>query len=399
MSQRRNQFQAFFVGAILVFSLLGYIWISSESASEGSSSVSQVFVGVEMAYDGVEDAKKLIDRIKDYTNLFVIGTPDITHNVTKLNQVSQYAIDAGLNLILFIFPTERAAFDQSQWLEEARAKWGDRFLGVYAYDEWGGNQVDVGKDEIDYWKKLVKEGEANNYAEAANRYVTSISDWVLPFYESRMKPGDLTLFTADYALYWFTYEGGYDVLLAEFGWNLSRPLNIALVRGAATMQDKEWGAIITWTERNEPHIESGDELYYDMILAYLSGAKYIVVFNYPNLVSPYGLLTDEHFDALQRFWEYVETHEHARTQQGIYDTDSKRIAYVLPKDYGWAFRGNLDKVWGLWVDPLSEEIGKDIDYLLHTNHLGVDIIYDDPKYYDALSHYSRIIFWNGTIIE
>ena len=217
MSQRRNQFLAFFVGAILVFSLLGYIWISSESASEGSSSVSQVFVGVEMAYDGVEDAKKLIDRIKDYTNLFVIGTPDITHNVTKLNQVSQYAIDAGLNLILFIYPEEKAGFDQAQWIAEARERWGDRFLGVYAYDEWGGHQVDVMKGDVDYWKKLVKEGEANNYAEAANRYVRSISNLVLPFYESRMEPGDLTLFTADYALYWFTYEGGYDVVLAEFG--------------------------------------------------------------------------------------------------------------------------------------------------------------------------------------
>lgn len=29
----------------------------------------------------------------------------------------------------------------------------------------------------------------------------------------------------------------------------------------------------------------------------------------------------------------------------------------------------------------------------------MDIIYDDPKYYPALSHYSKLIFWNGTIIE
>ncbi len=395
MRLRRNQFLALFVGALLISSFLGYIWIL-----QGSKSVSpDVYVGVEMAYDGVEDAKRLIDRIKSYTNLFIIGTPEITHNITKLNEVSQYAIDAGLNLILFMYPEGNADYIQSQWLEDARAKWGDRFLGVYAYDEWGGNQVDGTEGSIDYWKKLVKEGEANNYTEAANNYVTSISDSILPFYESRMKQGDLKLFTADYALYWFTYEGGYDVLLSEFGWNLSRPLNIALVRGAATMQNKEWGAIITWTERNEPHIESGDELYYDMILAYLSGAKYIVVFNYPNLVSPYGLLKDEHFDALQRFWNYIKTHEPASEKLGIYDPGSKRIAYVLPKDYGWAFRGGLDKVWGLWLDPLSEKIGKDVDYLLHTNHLGVDIIYDDPKYYDALSHYSKLIFWNGTIID
>jgi len=393
--QRRKQFLVLFLGALLVVSLLGYIWLcqEGESVSQKSNSVSpDMFVGVEMAYDGVEDAKKLIDKIKDYTNLFVIGTPDITHNITKLDEVSQYAIDAGLNLILFMYPTEEAAFDQAQWLADARAKWGDNFLGVYAYDEWGGHQVDGDSSD---WKKLVKEWEANNYAEAANEYVTSISDGVLPYYSSHMNSGDLKLFTADYALYWFTYEGGYDVLLAEFGWNHSRPLNIALVRGAATMQNKDWGAIITWTEMAEPHIGSGDELYYDMILAYLSGAKYIVVFNYPKIEgNDYGIMTDEHFDALQTFWNYVTTHP----LHEIYGPESKRIAYVLPKDYGWAFRGSLDKVWGLWVDPLSEQIGKDVDYLLHSNHLGLDIIYDDPKYSPALSHYSKLIFWNGTII-
>jgi hypothetical protein len=387
-NQRRKQFLVLFLGAILVVSLLGYVWI----CQKGESASTDIFVGVEMAYDGVEDAKKLIDRTKGYTNLFVIGTPDITHNVTKLDEVSQYAIDAGLNLILFMYPTEEAAFNQAQWLADARAKWGDRFLGVYAYDEWGGHQVDG--DNTD-WKKLVKEGNATSYSEAANIYVNRLRNEVFSYYEENMDAGNLKRFTADYALYWFTYEGGYDVLLAEFGWNHSRPLNIALARGAATMQNKAWGAIITWTEKNEPHIGSGDELYYDMILAYLSGAKYIVVFNYPNLVSPYGLLTDEHFDALQRFWNYVKNHP----LHEIYDSESKRTAYVLPEDYGWGFRGSFDKVWGLWIDPQSEQIGKDVDYLLHTNHLGMDIIYDDPKYYSALGNYSKFIFWNGTIIE
>jgi hypothetical protein len=399
MSQKRKQFLALFTGALLVFSILGYIWISSNTKSvftaADDTGSTDFFVGVEMAYDGVEDAKKLIDKIKDYTNVFVIGTPDITHNITKLNEVSQYAIDAGLDLILFTYPTEEAAFNQSQWITNARTKWGDRFLGVYAYDEWGGNQLDATYGDEDYWKRLVTEEEASNYTEAANLYVNKISEGVLPYYTSHMKQGDLKLFTADYALYWFTYEGGYDVILAEFGWNHSRPLNVALVRGAATMQNKEWGTIITWKGSTEPLMESGDELYYDMVLAYLSGAKYIVVFNYPNLVSPYGLLTDEHFDAMQRFWDYVNS----CPRNQIYGSSSKRIAYVLPKDYGWGFRGAEDKVWGLWTDSLSTQIGTDLNYLLDTQHIGLDIIYDDPKYYNALDNYSKLIFWNGTIIE
>ncbi len=83
-------------------------------------------------------------------------------------------------------------------------------------------------------------------------------------------------------------------MLAEFSWNHSRLLNFVLVRGAATIQDKEWGTTITWRGSSKPLMEAGDELDYDMILAYLSVAKYIVIFNYPKLVSLYGLLSNEH---------------------------------------------------------------------------------------------------------
>lgn len=74
MSQKRNQFLALFVGILLVFSILAYVWISGNNESAvltiRHKDSPDIFVGIEMAYDGVEDAKKLIDKIKDYTNLF-----------------------------------------------------------------------------------------------------------------------------------------------------------------------------------------------------------------------------------------------------------------------------------------------------------------------------------------
>ncbi len=78
---------------------------------------------------------------------------------------------------------------------------------------------------------------------------------------------DLLSITSDYALYWFDYKAGYDLVLSEFGWNHSRMLNVALSRSAAKMHNNDWGAIITWTYREPPYLESADELYYDMILA------------------------------------------------------------------------------------------------------------------------------------
>ena len=240
-------------------------------------------------------------------------------------------------------------------------------MGLYAYDEAGGHQIDCGPG------MLVK--EADNYTDAANKFVGQLGEHLKNITDYPIFASEFPLLTADYGLYWFDYEAGYDIVLCEFGWNHSRLLNVALNRGAAKMQHKDWGVIITWTYWNPPYIESADELYYDMILAYLSGAKYVVVFDYPK-VSQYGILTEEHLDAMKRFWRYI----HANPRRPEIDSlTSTQTAYVLPRDYGWGFRGVEDKVWGLWVDELSIKIGKDLNYLLHTHHISLDIIYGRPK--------------------
>jgi len=344
------------------------------------------FVGVDTAYDDVDDIKKLVDKVKSYTNIFGIGSSGIAWNFTKLDEVCQYVCDSGLYFMVYKHPYEE--IDQSQWVADAKQKWGNCFLGLYIADECGGHQIDC--DE------LMPIKEADNYTDAANKYVDYVNHFLSHYTEDYMHAGDLLSITADYALYWFTYKAGYDVILSEFGWNHSRLLNIALNRGAAKMHNKEWGAIITWTYNEPPYMESADELYYDMVLAYLSGAKYVIILNYsPEKCTPYGTLTEEHFEAMKRFWNYIHTNPE---RPGIYCPTCTQIAYVLPKDYGWGFRGGDDKIWGLWVDELSITMGKTVDYLLHSHHLSLDIIYDDPEYYNKMQIYSKLYFWNGTIV-
>ncbi len=142
---------------------------------------------------------------------------------------------------------------------------------------------------------------------------------------------------SDYGLYWFDYKAGYDVLLAQLGWNYSRQLNIALCRGAATMQKKEWGVIIAWTYTNPPYIESEGEFYNDLVLAYENGANYIVVFD-SNENYTQGILDEDHLAALKQFWEYMQDNPRENS------ATSDRVAYVLPKDYGYGFRGPNDRI-------------------------------------------------------
>ena len=316
----------------------------------------------------------------------MIGSTGITDNETKLNQVCQYAYENGLYFVTYTHINDK--WPQPQWVDYAKKRWGSHFLGLYAFDEAGGRQL----DRAEY--RVVKEN-TYNYTDSANKFVSYMNEYLKHYRDYYIHAGELPLFTADYGLYWFDYEAGYDVVLCEFGWNHSRLLNIALTRGAAKMQNKEWGTISTWTYQDPPYIESADDLYYDMILAYISGAKYLVVFSHPMEDSWDQTLTEEHLDSMKRLWNHVHTNPE---RLGIYCPTCNQIAYVLPKDYGWGFRGSEDKVWGIWVDELSTKLGKDLNYLVHTHHLSLDIIYDDPKYYNKFGQYSKLIFWNGTII-
>jgi hypothetical protein len=169
-------------------------------------------------------------------------------------------------------------------------------------------------------------------------------------------------------------------------------LHIGLCRGAAEAYNRDWGAIVTWEYTAEPYIESGEELYDDMVLAYQNGAKYVVVFNYPK-IEPYGILTDDHFDALKEFWSYI----HSNTQE--HGAIKGEAAYVLPQDYGFGFRSAEDKIWGLWqADELSEKVWDDTNELIGRYGSRLDIVYSDPEVMDSVERrYEKLFFWDETI--
>jgi hypothetical protein len=340
-------------------------------------------VGVDAAYDSLEEIKTLVDAASPYTNLFVIGSSGITYNVTKLDDACQYVYDKGLSFILFTEDPTKDPF-RSQWLEAAKNKWGDKFLGFYIYDEAGGRQLDIYKYRpVEY---------AGDYSHARDQFVTNITmflNWVTHNYPAS---ANFSVFTSDYALYWFDYKAGYDVVFAEFGWNYSRQLNVALCRGAATAQNKDWGVIMTWTYTEPPYLESGEELYDDMVLAYQNGAKYIVIFD-TNENYTHGTLQEGHLDALKQFWQYATKNPRPS------DTATDRVAFVLPKDFAYGFRGPNDKIWGLWdATAFSNELCVTFNNQLELYTTKLDVIYDDEIADNTTYAYSKIVFWNGTVL-
>ena len=355
-----------------------------------------VFVGVSAAFDNVEEIKALVDRAGPYINTIMIGSTGITHNFTKLNEVSQYIYDRGMYFMIYAHPVGDAdeLVIQRQWVLDATPRWGEHFLGLYAYDEPGGRQLDnatlkVVDDENWY---------ADNYTEAAGKYVNETFIWLHHTIQDQMGGLDLTLFTSDYALYWFDYKAHYDAVFAEFGWNYSRQLNVALCRGAANVQNKDWGVMITWTYTPPPddratYLESGSELYNDLVLAYENGAKYILVFDTnKNYTHSTLLYNQDQLKALKDFRNYAL--ENPRDSRPAPD----RVAYVLPEGYGYGFRGPNDKIWGLWdADAFSLDISTQLGGFIDRYPNSLDIIYDDGLEANNSYGYSKLTFWNGTV--
>ena len=208
-----------------------------------------------------------------------------------------------------------------------------------------------------------------------------------------LKDKNVTIFTSDFALYYYDYLAGYDVVFAELGWNNSRIQQIGLCRGAAKIMNKDWGAIITWTYMHSPFIGSGQEIYEDMLTAYHSGAKYVVLFDYSKdpINSKYGILTDEHFESMKQFWHYINFQSNKKS---IIDG---KVAYALPNYYGWAMRHPDDTIWGIWdADEKSITIWENLIKLEEKYGLNLDIIYDDPKF-NITDYYEQIYSWNSTL--
>jgi len=361
-----------------------FVGIQTFSNRNSITHKTDIYVGVAAAYADITELKARIDEVKDYTNLFILGSTGITLNEIKLNEMCEYISTYGLNFATYTHTTKNTSinFNQSAWTAYAKQHWSDNFLGLYCYDEPGGHQIDE-----DHPYMIVP--TADNCSDAASKYTNNLHNYISEF----LAMGS-PLITSDYALYEYNYRAGYDIVLAEYAWNHSRPLTTALCRGSATMHNKEWGVMLTYTYEHAPYLVSGPELYQDMVTAYQNGAKYILVFDYAKETETeiaHGILQQDHLDALKQFWKYVKTHPQPSNPA------NERVAYVLPPDFGYGFRGPDDWFWGLWKDSaLSNQIWTDVNTYLQQYGQKFDIIYADTPNFDNQT-YNKIIYWDDTV--
>ena len=390
---------------ILIISAVGLPSTYVSYTVWGSNAKPEFFFGVSYGGNTTAEAKVLIDKVKGYTNYFLINNWNIATNETALNEICTYAADANLRFMVFFdfVSVQYYAWHQT-WMDTVKQRYGDKFLGILLYDEPGGKQIETG--QWDGGEVVQKSFEhVGSPSEAASTFVSlgrtqSMND---------ARRRGIPVFTADFALYWYDYQASYDSVFVELGWNSSRPQQIALCRGAANSFGRDWGAIITWTYQHPPYIGSGPEILRDMYTAYDAGAKYVIVFNFPTYPedNPYGILTEEHFAAMQQFWNYTQTHP-----KGIEKTEGE-AALVLPKDYGGGLRWENDYVWAplnitgdefnvTWrqswpAETQSPQVWENLNKLSEKHGFQLDVVFDVGNSVNLIKRYQTIYFWNQTL--
>ena len=390
--------------------------LASYTQTNSITGKDSVYVGVAFCGNTTEQGIALIDRVKGYTNVFILdcGISPLSDNLTLAREISDYAVNSGLYLIINLGTwTPNGWPEKVQFLNESRSRYGDKFLSVYYDDEPGGIELDYN------WAKYFQETTFNPhqhynssiytkkiYEKLQDSKISGIppSNYTLEatlfnFLLTQnlgvrsLKQYNLTYLTSDYGLYWFDYIGQYKTILAQLGWNSSVDQQIALVRGAATLQNRTWGTIITWRYSQAPYLDTPDNIYDQMLDSYNTGAKYIIIFNYSNgtQIDPYGgAMTNAHFQALKNFWNQVVTKSSPNSIHA-------EAALVLLKDYGWGMRNLNDRIWGFWgPDEKSPVIWNNSQRLLDKYGLKLDIIYEDSNF-PIQGNYSKIYYWNQTI--
>jgi hypothetical protein len=420
-----------------------------------NSVADRVYVGVTYGGETVDGGKQLIDKVKGYTNLFVLQSGTLERDFDSVNVLGDYAISAGMYFLPYFGNFVMESF--FNWLDAAKERWGTRLVGVYYADEPAGKMLDsnvefqktdagdvVSKTKYGdiavqklngvvvhyelggrinlYQPEDAGTGRAAIYATFYSNGTITPSEQVTnlvgsptyvklnasrPFqtYDEAAETfyardqGNIAfvhnstrVFTSDYVLSWFDSMAGYDVILSQIGWNLTLPQQIAITRGAANLQSKDWGVVITWKYDAPPYLDSGSEILSQMRISYECGAKYILLFDYyGGNGNPYGTLQDEHFQALQSFWNDV-----VRNPSVVQGSVTADTVLVLPKNYGWGMRWRDDKIWGVFqADAETWRLWDLAQGVLVTGDFKADIVYEDANF-PLPATYQHVFRWNDT---
>jgi hypothetical protein len=133
---------AFSAVAVLLIIVIAAMFATNNVSTVKAQESQPFHVGVTFGGDNSADAKLLIDKIKDYTNLFVIASGPLQSNIDEMVKTCDYAVNSGLDIIVYFGSYETNRGTVVSFIDTAQKRWGSHFLGIYYGDEPSGKTLD-----------------------------------------------------------------------------------------------------------------------------------------------------------------------------------------------------------------------------------------------------------------
>ncbi len=133
--KKRNIFIAIFLVALIIVSFFVALTVLRVPAKQ-TAGIAPPFVGIETGWNSnFSDCKILIDKVKDYTNLFIVASSLILSDEALLNETCDYAYKAGMYLIVYYqnmtvsgdYPGVTNHYSPSAWFIAAKERYGEPF--------------------------------------------------------------------------------------------------------------------------------------------------------------------------------------------------------------------------------------------------------------------------------
>ncbi len=130
------------VAVFLIAIIIAAIFVANSTSTVKAQETQPFHVGVTFGGDNSADAKILIDKVKNYTNLFVVASGPLQGNIDELTKTCDYAVNSGLDIIVYFGSYEMNRNKTVAFIDTAQQRWGSHFLGVYYGDEPSGKALD-----------------------------------------------------------------------------------------------------------------------------------------------------------------------------------------------------------------------------------------------------------------
>ena len=121
--------------SVLLLAFLVAVSMLTHAPVDDEKTNQPVYVGVAFGGNTVEEAKAMIDRTKNNTNLFILQSGPLTENQTATTEICDYAASSGLNLIVYFNDFDPRVLAQKDltwrttWVNNAKSMYGDALFG------------------------------------------------------------------------------------------------------------------------------------------------------------------------------------------------------------------------------------------------------------------------------